>query len=252
MTHHLLHKDWASFGSSNRENKQQLPLPAGRNADGRPVCEPPIFDYSALIGEEYDKKRDAVLKYTAHDVVRTTKIIDAVTESDLLRKYWDWMEDMEISARDDKDAEQEAWFKRLGDELELDMHTLDEEVNENGVELWRNEEGKWEVDVISIASFHESDDSHITDDLEYVTADEDEDRDKANRDPHRILNEEDEDEELDWLSSFEPGGRRRAQGDKCEAEELGWMASFDPHDPHEDDVEARTDETREPKRRRLR
>lgn len=88
MTHHLLHKEWASFGSRGSQNKQHLPLSDGRHADRRPVLEPPMFDYSALIGEERDKKRDAVLN-TAHDVVRTTKIMDAATESDLLRKYWD-------------------------------------------------------------------------------------------------------------------------------------------------------------------
>lgn len=49
---------------------------------------------------------------------------------------------MDISARNDKDEEEESWFKRMRDELELDMHALDEEVNENGVEWWRNEEGK--------------------------------------------------------------------------------------------------------------
>lgn len=52
-----------------------------RNCDGRPVWEPPIFDYSDLIDGEFDKKRQAALKLTKGDIVRTTAIMDLHAES---------------------------------------------------------------------------------------------------------------------------------------------------------------------------
>ena len=40
------------------------PFPEGRYPNGRPVWEPPILDYSKLIDDEYENKREAVLKLT--------------------------------------------------------------------------------------------------------------------------------------------------------------------------------------------
>lgn len=56
--------------------RPRIPLPRQSNADGRPVWEPPIFDYTDLIGEEYDQKRKAVQEYT-NDVAKTTDFLDA-------------------------------------------------------------------------------------------------------------------------------------------------------------------------------
>ena len=66
-------------------------LPDGRNINGRPVWEPPIFDYSQLIGEEYEKAREAVLKFLGGDVAKTTDFMDAHTESHLDRMFAHWV-----------------------------------------------------------------------------------------------------------------------------------------------------------------
>lgn len=56
--------------------KEHRPLPPAPNYDGTPVWVPPTFDYSHLIDEEYDKKREGVLKYTGGDGSRATIIMD--------------------------------------------------------------------------------------------------------------------------------------------------------------------------------
>ena len=66
------------------------PLPQDCNIDGRPVWEPPILNYSYLIGEEYEQKREAVLKYCDGNVVRTTEILDTQEEYELLNTYRVW------------------------------------------------------------------------------------------------------------------------------------------------------------------
>ena len=57
------------------------PLPQARNRAGRSVWEPPILDYSDLIGEEYEQKRKTLLKYFRDDVVKTTAYMDVKTHS---------------------------------------------------------------------------------------------------------------------------------------------------------------------------
>ena len=42
------------------------------------------MDYSLLIGEEHEKKREAVLEHTGGDVAKTTDIMDVDTEEWLL------------------------------------------------------------------------------------------------------------------------------------------------------------------------
>lgn len=59
-----------------------------RNCGGRPVREPPILDYSQCIGEEYEKKKEAMLKYLDNDAgERMTAVMDLDTEFDLLHEY---------------------------------------------------------------------------------------------------------------------------------------------------------------------
>lgn len=55
------------------------------------MWEPPTFDYSRWVGDEYDKTRAAVMKYTNNDVVKTTHILDVDAEHDLLEEYKDWV-----------------------------------------------------------------------------------------------------------------------------------------------------------------
>ena len=62
-------------------------LPQSRNIAGRPVWEPPVLDYEHLIGEEYEHKRKAILKYYRNDVAMTTDWLDTDTEYNLLLMY---------------------------------------------------------------------------------------------------------------------------------------------------------------------
>ena len=68
---------------ATKELTRRAPLPSGRNVDGRPVWEPPILDYSNLTGDEYHKKKEALMKFTGDDVARTTKLLDILDESTL-------------------------------------------------------------------------------------------------------------------------------------------------------------------------
>ena len=73
-------------------------LPDFKNADGRPVWDPPIFSYDHLIGEEYEQKRKAYLKHNNNDVVKTTEMLDAGIEYDLFELYGKWIDDSERHA----------------------------------------------------------------------------------------------------------------------------------------------------------
>lgn len=69
----------------------RLPPSLGPNPDGRPVWEPPILRYSDLIDEEYEKKREAAMKYTNRDAARATDIMNAYNEFELLGGYNGWL-----------------------------------------------------------------------------------------------------------------------------------------------------------------
>lgn len=62
-----------------------------RNNDGRPICKPPILAFSAYIGEDYEKKRQALLKYKDGDVARVTEIMDAEREMNPEYEYREWV-----------------------------------------------------------------------------------------------------------------------------------------------------------------
>lgn len=81
-TYLLNHIDMATKALTRR-----APLLFGRNADGRPVWEPPILDHSDLIGDEYHKKREALTKFAGNDVAKTTKVLDILDEGALYRTH---------------------------------------------------------------------------------------------------------------------------------------------------------------------
>ena len=92
-----------------------------QNCDGRPAWEPPIFDYSQWIGEEYENKRTAMLKYLNDDVARTTEAMDIATEDDLLTIYWSWAYNI---VGDAADHESKAFFRALWKEVDIDSNTV--------------------------------------------------------------------------------------------------------------------------------
>lgn len=115
-------------------------LPDSQNVDGRPVWEPPIFSYDHLIGEEYEQKRKAFLKYNNNDVVRTTEMLDTSIEFDLLGVYGMWIDDSERHAGESNDQKGEAFFKRLRDETYLDVVDVSEVWSDLGASEERMED----------------------------------------------------------------------------------------------------------------
>lgn len=95
------------------------PLPEAKNADGRPLWEPPIFDYSAWIGEEYEKQREAVLKYYKGDVVKTTKFFDLDVEADLMEDYYNWINAQSPCLFTLGNIEKYRFWQNLRDEVTL-------------------------------------------------------------------------------------------------------------------------------------
>lgn len=71
--------------------KPHMPLPEGRASEGRPLWEPPILSYSDHVGEEYEKKREALLKYCKDDAVGTTRSLDVKVEWALLYLHKSWV-----------------------------------------------------------------------------------------------------------------------------------------------------------------
>lgn len=70
----------------SRATPSPSPLQA-RNIAWRPVWERPVFDYSELIGEEYERK--TLFKNFRDDVVKSTAYMDVINELDLLDMYLD-------------------------------------------------------------------------------------------------------------------------------------------------------------------
>lgn len=112
--------------------RKQAGLPDVPNIDGRPIWEPPIFDYSDLIGEEYEKKREAAWKYTGGDVVKTTAIMDLTTEHALIVDYSRWSN----SNRDGANTPSDQFFAALTRELSVDSNEIsDAPRDDNGDRL---------------------------------------------------------------------------------------------------------------------
>ena len=77
-------------------------LPVGKNCESRHLWETSILAYSDLIGEVFENKKEAVLKFTEENVVRTTDIMDRMVELGLMSKYADWLADNYWLKEDDE------------------------------------------------------------------------------------------------------------------------------------------------------
>lgn len=128
--------------NTEQRGELRLPIPHGlpdsKNADGRPVWEPPIFAYDELIREEYDQKRKAYLKYTNNNVVKTTEMLDTSIELDLLYMYVDWI-------HDNNDYESDAFFQALRKELWTDECAVRDEWSKFKLDEIRMKDGTWEI-----------------------------------------------------------------------------------------------------------
>ena len=120
------------------------PLAESRNIDGRPVWEPPVLAYTELIDEDYDKKREAALRYTSNDVAKATVILDTVTELELLVMYHDWLQ-LHSNHGADKSipGETRNFYDGLYEQVEKDRMELSKEWYDLGLEMGRDAEGKW-------------------------------------------------------------------------------------------------------------
>lgn len=128
------------------------PLPHSRTAEGRLVWEPPILDYSDLIGEEYEKKREAVLKFTGFEAGRTTEILDANIEYDLLSMYNDWIDVNQFGVAVFMDRlEISSFFSRLKREVRIDMEEAHNEVLRAGSCILRDHDADGEWCVVEFA-----------------------------------------------------------------------------------------------------
>lgn len=113
-----------------------VPLPKGRNIDGRPACEPPVFNYAGWIDEENDKQRIASLEYYEGDVVKTTKLLDLHAESSILDEYHEWVNRNIYSTPQRKDVErweQCDFFVDLWEDLSRDLAEVVDEHHALGV-----------------------------------------------------------------------------------------------------------------------
>ena len=122
-------------------------LPKTLNPEGRPVWEPPVLDLSHLIGEEYKKKRESVMKYTNNNPVLTTKIMDLGAERDVLMNYTFWINVALVDvAPDDTDAsEKKAFYEGLWNEVHADCTEVATEHGHLNVVHRRSEDGVWET-----------------------------------------------------------------------------------------------------------
>lgn len=122
------------------------PLPESKNLDGRPVWEPPAFCYDHLIGEEYEKKRESLMKYTNNDAVHTTKIMDTKTEADILSMYSGWLMSNIVEGQDGDDFEvlhRTGFYLGLAKEVFRDFVDVDGEFKKLGVAMWRSYDGTY-------------------------------------------------------------------------------------------------------------
>lgn len=115
-------------------------MPTAKNTDGRPVWGPPVLDYAPTIGEEYEKKKEAVMKFTGNDVARTTEIMDATVEEHLLWEYWEWCSDQDDETTG-SDAKQ--FFADLWEEVNKEQRLAFNQRAENRIYVDQKEDGTW-------------------------------------------------------------------------------------------------------------
>ena len=142
-------------------------LPDGRNVDGRPVWEPPIFDYSQWIEDEYEKKREAMLEFMEGNRAATTDMMDIDTELELSIQYWCWAADNGRAAEDDRCR---SFFEGLAHELGEEYDQIYREWRDEGAAFFdRGPDGTYVVfvDVLiedeeSFGGNDSSDENHTT------------------------------------------------------------------------------------------
>lgn len=111
-----------------------------------------MLSYDHLIGEEYEKRRESVMKYTKNDVVRTTKIMDLQTESNVLWMYTCYLNtavvDSQSHALDESGkskSETSDFYEGLWKEVYSDFQEVENECKKDDVSQIRHEDGTWET-----------------------------------------------------------------------------------------------------------
>lgn len=118
-------------------------LPNARNSAGRPVWEPPILDRSEWIGEAYEKKREAMLKFLKGDKARTTDLMDIEMEKDLLEDYLEWSGE---EWQDARGSRAKIFFHGLYDEVEADFFEVSSQWADLGAySFHEKDDGTYEV-----------------------------------------------------------------------------------------------------------
>lgn len=91
----------------------------------KPVWEPPVLDYTNLMGDEYDKRREALLRHYKGDVVKTTKYLDTHKETLMLVRYRVWIGKELEGDWMAKDQPRALFFEQLLEEAGLDHENMD-------------------------------------------------------------------------------------------------------------------------------
>lgn len=182
-------------------------LPDTLRADGRPVWEPPILDYSDLIGEIYEQKREAVLDLTGGNVAKTTSLMDIYTEENLLWEYYDWVKNNTKLANG---TETEHFFRGLRKEVWKDWSDVEDEwLASGGIRfIIRIEDGSYQA-----FAEHSQGQSDVCDDsasdtlgISSINGQEcssGDHQDEASHERHGVSSPADEAEELAWLASLD-------------------------------------------------
>lgn len=208
--------------------EDNFPSPRGRKRNGRPVWEPPTFDYSRHIGEEYEKQREAILKYYGGNVAKTTEFLDVSVEWRLLMKHRRWVDEEADFAMNESDSERERFFDGLYVELCKDYIEVEAEFECLGTELFREDDGSYTV--CKMPSVEESmpgmakmgrpmemDRVHDEEESDVSYSPAEGDSDNVPVDEAR-LNEE---------AALGTHLRMRGQGDEEELQELAWLEITD-------------------------
>lgn len=103
------------------------------------------MDCSEYIDEEYDKQREALLKYYEGDIIKMTKFLDAYVVRNLLWNYHVWALNESQKALAEKDVEKERFLDGLHMELiGIGMKVLDENAN-MGVDILKKDDGSYKI-----------------------------------------------------------------------------------------------------------
>lgn len=117
-------------------------LPTTLNADGRPFWEPPLLDLSHLIGEEFEKRKLAMLKLTENDVSLITDFLDAFEEHMVLWEYQDWAHsNLETSVQE----ENARFYLNLYREAVADWMKAFRRFREQGFGTFLQEDGSYKA-----------------------------------------------------------------------------------------------------------